>query len=154
MKRFICVFLIFTFFSFPSFAEIDLSAMSYEELIALKDNVQLAIWQNQNWQEVEVPKGVYVVGKDIPVGKWTILAADESKCYIKWGDKLEISGVDLSFDGSIFVSEILYSPLYRNFEKDDPTQVTWNLREGDFFIVESGLAVFTPYSGVPSLGFK
>jgi len=154
MKRLICTLIVILLIVSSAMAEIDLSAMSYEELVALKDHVQLAIWQSKEWQEVEVPKGVYAVGKDIPAGKWTILAADGSKCYIKWGDVLDPSGVDVSWNGKISVSEVLYSPSYRYFQKDDPTQVSWDLKSGDYFIVESGISVFTPFSGAPSLGFK
>ena len=154
MKRLICTLIVILLVVSSAMAEVDLSAMSYDELVSLKDQVQLAIWQSKEWQEVEVPKGVYTVGKDIPAGKWTVLAADGAKCYIKWGDLLEPSGVDVSWDGSIFVSEILYSPTYRNYDFGDATQVTWDLKDGNYFIVESGIAVFTPYSGAPSLGFK
>ena len=52
--------------------DIDLSKLSYEELVELKDQINLAIWQSKEWEEVEVPQGIWEVGKDIPEGKWTI----------------------------------------------------------------------------------
>lgn len=55
---------------------IDLSAMSFDELLALRQQVNMAIWQSDGWQAVEVPAGMYQVGVDIPAGKWTITAGD------------------------------------------------------------------------------
>ena len=40
------------------FADIDLSGMNYDELVALKDQINRAIWNSDDWQEVEVPQGV------------------------------------------------------------------------------------------------
>lgn len=43
-------------------AQIDLSAMTYEELVALKDKINLAMWESKDWEEVTVPQGVWTVG--------------------------------------------------------------------------------------------
>lgn len=153
-KLFVLLLIIFTILPSFSLAEIDLTSLSYDELVSLKSQVELAIWQCEEWQEVEVPKGVYVVGQQIPAGKWTIKAADSVNCYIKWGDLLDDSGVDVSWEGRISESEVLYSPNYRYYQKGDATEVAWELRTGDYFIVEDGIALFTPYAGAPSLGFK
>ena len=40
----------------------DISSLSYDELIQLKDQLNLAIWNSQEWQEVEVPAGTYQIG--------------------------------------------------------------------------------------------
>lgn len=134
----------------------DLSSMTYEELVALKEQINLAIWNSQEWQEVEVPQGVWVVGEDIPAGKWTIKAPDNvsTAAIVWWGNKLDDSGVALSWDGSLYVSECLYNPASFLYSAGDATEVTWQLNEGEYIIVDDGIALFTPYAGKPSLGFK
>ena len=148
------VFLFASLACVASAEAINLSGMSYDELVALKEQINLAIWNSQEWQEVEVPQGVWVVGQDIPAGKWTIKAADGITAAVYWGDKLDESGVSLSYGSDVYETEYLYSVSYRNYEKGDSTEVTWNLKNGDYFIVSSGIALFSPYSGKPSLGFK
>lgn len=155
MKKMICVLaILMMLIPTQAMCEIKLSEMSYEELVELKSQIDMAIWQSKEWQEVEVPKGVYTVGEDIPAGKWTIKAAEGVKARVYWGDELGDSGVDLSYKGRIWEAESLYSPQNRYYEKGDATEVTWELKEGHFFIVEDGVALFTPYAGKPSLGFK
>ena len=97
-------------------AEVDLSQMTFDDLVALKDQINLAIWSSEEWQEVEVPAGLYEIGIDIPAGKWTIRAADEMKANVKWGTDLDESGVDidLTYDSKcIYESEYLKSETYR-----------------------------------------
>jgi len=136
-------------------AEVDLTGMSYDELVALKDQINLAIWNSEEWQEVSVPAGVYTVGEDIPVGKWTISAAEGAYASFDWGDALDESGVGLSWDGDIYEYEVVYSETYSYFDKNtNKTEVTYDLKDGQYFIVEDGVAVFSPYSGKADLGFK
>ena len=77
MKRTIAMVIVFLLvLSDITFAEVDLSGMSYDELVILKDRIDKTIWDSQEWQEVTVPQGLYKIGEDIPAGKWTILASD------------------------------------------------------------------------------
>lgn len=156
MKKILALVLILLCFASVAFAEsaFDLSVLSYEELVSIKDQINIAIWQSEEWQEVEVPKGVWIIGDDIPAGKWTIKAADEIKAEVYWCDKLDDSGTGASFFGKIYEYEALYSLHHRYYEKGDTTEVTWDLKNGQYFIVDDGIALFTTYSGKPSLGFK
>lgn len=159
MKRTLCILsillaLILCTVPFASADTIDLSGLSYDELVALKEKIDIAIWNSKEWQEVEVPKGVWVVGEDIPAGKWTIKAADGITAFIFWGDMLDATGTSISYNAKVYESEYLYSETYRYYEKGEATTVTWDLKKGQYFIVEDGIALFTPYSGKPSLGFK
>ena len=55
MKKIIsCVILLALLFSVSPVgsADIDLSGMSYEELVALKDRINLAMWESDEWEEV------------------------------------------------------------------------------------------------------
>ena len=120
MKKLICI-MIALLIPVAAFAEVDLTGMSYDELVQLKDQVSLAIWESEEWQEVEVPAGVYTVGEDIPAGKWTIKAADGISVTIEWGDLLDDSGVALSWDGKFMEYEYLRSENNKYYEKGDNT---------------------------------
>lgn len=154
MKKMICILVTLLMIPVMAAAEINLDGMTYEELVELKDKINLAIWKSEEWQEVEVPKGVYSIGEDIPTGKWTIKAPEKDYVKLYWGDALDESGVNMSYDGRIWELERLTHPEYRYYEKGDATEVTWDLKEGQYIIVDEGTAVFTPYAGKPSLGFK
>ena len=132
----------------------DLSTMSYDELVALKDQINLAIWQSDEWQEVEVPQGVWVVGEDIPAGKWTIRPQDKSWVSVHWGTKLNEAKTDIDYGGRLYESEVLCAQNFKGYYVGDATEVSWELEAGQYIVVDDGIAVFTPYSGKPSLGFK
>ena len=131
--------------------EIDLSELSFDELVELKDRINMAIWESEEWQEVEVPQGVWEVGEDIPAGKWTIRALDEGTTSISVGKELKNGGTDVK----VISFQQVRSPLHRSYKdgKDVP-EWTIELEEGQFVQIQSGTAVFSPYSGKPSLGFK
>ena len=156
MKKWLVILTVFLlFFPFAAMAEIDLSGMSFDELVALQEQVELAIWNSEEWQAVTVPAGVYGVGTDIPAGKWTIQASDGVYATIMWGDVLDASGVNLDYSGDIYEYEWISSPTYSGYtEGSDKTEVTYDLADGQFFIVDSGSVVFSPYSGKANLGFK
>jgi len=135
----------------------DLSGLSYEELVALKDCINLAIWESEEWQEVTVPQGVWVVGEDIPAGKWTIKCVDGAfRTEICWGDYLSEDGTSVSDEtrGEVYV--YISNPEHRLYEAGDMTEYTVTLQVGDYVEVASNedAAVFMPYAGKPSLGFK
>lgn len=133
---------------------LDLSGMSYNDLVALKNKINLALWASDDWQEVSVPSGVYTVGENIPAGKWTIRADDDQNVLVYWGDTLDASGVSLSWEGDFYELADLYSPSNMFYKTGDKTEVTYTLKDGQYLIVDNGIAVFTPYSGSPDLGFK
>lgn len=58
--------------SFPAFADVDLSAYTHEELIALRDLINQELLKRGIEKEVEVPVGIYIVGEDIPEGTYSI----------------------------------------------------------------------------------
>lgn len=136
----------------------DLSSLGYSELVALKDEINLAMWNSEDWQEVTVPQGVWLVGEDIPAGHWTVKCSDGRKThiYIKLGTKLDQSGQDIDIWGSDFYyADFVYNTNKSNFDPNhDKTSVDLDLKSGTYVIIDSAAAVFTPYSGKPSLGFK
>lgn len=156
MKKIIAILTALLIFPVCCIAEIDLTGMTYDELVALKDQINLAIWNSEEWQEVEVPYGVWEVGVDIPAGKWTVKPVEGTRANIHWGSRLNASGTDVDYQSSkdIYELERIYHKNYRSYEPGDPTEVTWDLQDGQFFVVTEGIVIFSPYSGKPSLGFK
>ena len=54
-----------------------LSSMSYDELIALHQQLVKEIMSRPEWREVTVPAGTWVVGEDIPAGTYSISSEDK-----------------------------------------------------------------------------
>lgn len=156
MKRFICLLLSLVLFPLVSLADLpDISGLSYDELVQLKDRINLAMWNSEEWQEVTVPIGVWTVGVDIPVGHWSISYSPDSSskwASIKYCDMLNEAGTDA---GNQFYCKI-YG--YLNVAPPDndnyPETVDINLVPGTYIIIGHSPVVFRPYTGKPSLGFK
>ncbi len=139
-----------------AFAEVDLSGMSYDELVALKDQINLAIWNSQEWQEVTVPVGVWKVGEDIPAGHWTLTVAPDGNPpfgSVVIGTALNETGKDID----IMSSDYYYSESLRLAGADDYPgldEMNYDFKDGDYVIINYSDVIFTPYAGKPSLGFK
>ena len=157
MKRIIAILLtLLLVLPTLALADVDLSAMSYDELVALKDQLNKAIWESKEWQEVTVPQGLYEVGADIPEGHWTIAAADGQSISVSWGTQLNETktNVDVTWDEGFYEYETLVSKTYSYYQASDRTEVDFDLKAGQYVVVDYGQAVFTPYKGKPELGFK
>lgn len=154
MKRILsialCLFLVLSM-SAISFADFDFSGMSLEELVALKDQINLAIWNSEDWQEVEVPQGIWEVGADIPAGKWDIKPLSGYVVSVEIGNSLTESG---HIDDYVFSKFIISEERNSYDPASSVSSYTFNLLEGQFVSISDGVAVFAPYSGKPSLGFK
>lgn len=76
-------------------ADTDLHAMSFDELLTLRSELDMEIITRQEWKEVIVPSGEYVVGEDIPEGTYSISFADSvaSIVYKKPDDYIQSSFV-------------------------------------------------------------
>lgn len=135
-----------------AFADVDLSNMSFDELVALKDQINLAIWNSQEWQEVEVPQGVWRVGEDIPAGKWTLRSLPKSWTDVEVGQSLDETGSKLNRPYK--ADKTIYGPEGNYYSEGNVTEWTVELAAGDLVQIDYGPAVFTPYAGKPSLGFK
>ena len=70
MKRFLSLLVaLLLLFPAAALAQIDLSGLSYDELVALKDQINKAMWESKEWQEVTVaPRGVYEGRRGYPRG--------------------------------------------------------------------------------------
>lgn len=158
---FILLFVMMFCFSFAVADDFVLDGLSFDELVALKDRINLAIWNSQEWQEVVVPQGDWIVGEDIPVGKWTIKCADVNRtswimreCDVEWGYLREDGFIDhYSYVGGGDVD--LFNKNSEHYDTGYLTEIVADLKEGMIVRVKDAYApaLFSPYSGKPSLGF-
>ena len=69
----------------------DVSSLSFSDLIKLQEEINLALWNSDEWQEVTVPAGLYQVGRDIPAGTW-VVSKNRNWARIRIGSKVNLSG--------------------------------------------------------------
>lgn len=137
-------------------SEMDLSTLSFDELVYLKDQINLAMWESSTWQEVTVPQGIWKVGEEIPAGHWTISASNGSSAYIRIGTALESNQKEIDFSKStISYGAPLKSEDAHGYNKvEDVTGIDFELADGMYIEIKYSSVVFSPYSGKPSFGFK
>jgi len=153
MKKFVICILALLLICCAAMAEIDLSGMSYDELVALKDQINLAMWECEEWQEVTVPEGVWVVGEDIPAGHWTIrVAAKQDYFYIWYCNAIDPVTHGPAY-GSVNVDYNIASPGFSAFGEVNATECDIEMEDGWYFM-NGGAVVITPYTSKPDLGFK
>jgi len=151
MKKFITFALALVLLLSCACAEdIDLSGLSFDQLVALKQKVNQALWASDEFQEVSVPPGVWIGGEDIPVGRWTVTCSQKWG-KIEFGDKLKENGQDVEHTkarGYIYIrSEDTDIPEYA-------TETYLDVYEGMFIVINFIPMVFSTYTGKPDLGFK
>lgn len=130
----------------------DISGLSFDELVQLKEQINLAIWNSQEWQEVTVPPGIWEIGKDIPAGHWSLRLPEGSEpCYIIYASNTTNDGHDIDISQSIM--ECLCDPSSIFFDGSYKTETDFDMKEG-WFIRLDCTTIFTPYTGKPDLGFK
>ena len=152
MKKLFSLVLISLILVSPALAEVDLSGLSFDELVALRAQVDAAIWASDGWQEVIVPTGTYMIGRDIPAGYWTIRPVAGQWSDVAWGPKLDESGIKLD-TWSGYAEEILISDSSSLYSNGDTENVSWDLKEGTYIVIEYSSVVFTPFTGF-NFGFK
>ena len=154
MKRFFLFLLLLALVTSAAGASgVDLSGMTFDELVALREQLNLAIWNSAEWQEVNVPEGIWIVGEDIPAGHWSIrVAAKHDYFYVLYFDKLDDVGKRPARDAYIFSQDIATED-YHPFGEINATSVDIDMKEGWYFEC-GGEVIFTPFAGKPDLGFK
>lgn len=82
MKKLIALFLSVVLFAFPVFAaDLDLSSLSDEELLAISSAVQAELKSRNISEENCIKKGAYVVGTDIAAGSYVLTGTLEGEEY-------------------------------------------------------------------------
>lgn len=88
MKRvaFFLVIIVLCCFTVTIMAEdIDLSKMTYDELVELNRTLAKEIMSRSEWKEVEVPAGQYTIGVDIPAGWYSVRPKSSwDSVYLRW----------------------------------------------------------------------
>ena len=131
---------------------IDISGLSFDELVELQERINLALWDADEWQEVTVPPGIYEIGKDIPAGVWNIKAAEGLRSFLSWGKGIDPS---LSRIADYVADDRVTSISSENFDPNTSlVSVDWNLTSGDFLEIINCAAVFSPSTGEKSFSFK
>lgn len=155
MKKLFVLLLVLSLLCVSAIAEsIDISGLSYDELVALKDRINKAIWESEEWQEVTVPIGVWKIGEDIPVGHWTITAAPGGDWgSVEIGNALEETGKSIDIIGSDYYwgAQVKEKGSSASVDMDE---IDYDFKDGDYIVIEYSDMVFTPYAGKASLGFK
>ena len=153
MRKLIAVFLILIMI-LPAAALSDLpdiSGLTFDELVELKNMINLAILNCDEWQEVKVSAGVWVVGEDIPAGHWTVRPLEGKMTQVYYCEKvLEVEKLPDHSGAShtiVIISESL--PLGATHANS----VDYNMQKGWYFICNDPV-IISPYTGKPDLGFK
>ena len=130
--------------------DVDLSAMSYEELEALRNRITDEMLTRPEWESILVPAGVYEIGVDIPEGTWTITAEEYSDPYVNIGEGVNDTLTDFAGD---CISWAHLTGIYNShYDSSDTVSVTWKFSIGHYFISD-GPTIFTRAIR-PSLGFS
>lgn len=154
MKKVILAIVILMLAVQPAIAAsgVDISGLSFDELLALKQEINLALWASDEWQEVTVPAGVYEIGRDIPAGKWTIRPVDGDTASLYLGSALDESKTAIS-SAAFMAYEQITSPTDSYHKINNIEFVSWELTEGTYLVINSSAVIFTPFAGL-DLGFK
>lgn len=155
MKKILIALLLLSLLLPAALAEdIDLSGLTYDQLVALKDRINKAMWECDEWQEVTVPAGVWKIGEDIPAGHWTMKVAPGSRWVsVHVGDTLNDTGKGIAFLADRYWGESV-KPEGSDLSTIELTELDFEFLDGDYLVIEEGDLVFTPYTGKQSLGFK
>ena len=124
MKKVLCSMLAILLLV-PAFAsaEVDVRALSTEELLALRVSIVDELMARGEMKSANVPAGEYIVGEDIPAGSYSITT-----------DQILVTVVIGDYDGMYVVSP------------DSPVgKIT--LKDGDKFQI-TGNIVLTKYAGL------
>ena len=132
-------------------ASIDLSALSFDELKELSEQITKEITSRAEWKEVTVPAGVYVVGVDIPAGYWTITATKKQTSMLEIGTALDANKTEIARGATISYAQIT-DPADSYYSYNPVSSVSWNLNNGDYICITDASVIFTPYVKTP-LGF-
>ena len=131
----------------------DISGLSYDELVELKDKINLAVWQSEEWQEVTVPPGLWKIGEDIPAGHWNIrLGIDHGYSTVWYFEEPNEFGRPFA-PLTKYVNQSLATEDFHPFDNEYIHSIDFDMKDGWYFYCENTV-IFTPYTGKPDLGFK
>lgn len=144
MKRIIVSLLLLLLIPVISVAQVELTGLSYDELVDLSRQVGSAIMSHELFDSVSVPSGLWEVGVDIPQGTWILTPANGDYVSVVYGKSIDSSenAMDMFDDGNT----------YESMSDDD----SWRIiaKDGCYFYISGGSVIFTSDTGSSGLGFK
>ena len=130
MKKFLCLLVALVLVGSIALAEvIDLSSMTDDDLLALKDQVSQAVSDRGLIKEFQLTAGVYIGGVDIKPGRY-ILTATEVNDSVSIGLGKDVESLD-SDKGILFMD----SEYFR--EGDDPKTYSLSIAEGNVLVIKA-----------------
>lgn len=114
---------------------VDLNGMSFEELLALRDAVERALWDSPEWATVEMPAGLYHVGEDIPAGRYEIRLADADAPGYAFIGRLNDTGTKV---------DTTPGSGYQRYYLDDSERIIWALADGAYIQAETAVTLQRP----------
>lgn len=146
----------------PAFAVaegVDLSALSFDQLVQLREQIARELTTRPEWKEVTVPQGVWEVGVDIPAGHWTITVANRGYGRVTIAPLLKDNGLEVDYWKALSQGLFHYQITLTGRQSgiyDPQTSVSSfdiELPDGVYVEVYNASVIFSPYTGKPSLGF-
>lgn len=92
MRRWIVIMAVLLSLLSASALAVDLDGLSLEQLLALRAEVDAAIWQNDAWSAAVLPPGAYIVDQDVPAGRWVVRAHSDRYAAVAYG--YDLTGAD------------------------------------------------------------
>ena len=130
----------------------DISGLTYDELVQLKDQINLAMWNSEEWQEVTVPAGVWKVGESIPAGHWDIRIVGHGMTTVWYCEQVDEVGDPVCW-GAKYKYKYLTSEDFNAFNETYNHVVDFDVQDGWYLIFDKEVT-FSTYTGKPDLGFK
>lgn len=118
---------------------VDLDNMGLDDLLTLREQIDAAIWANPEWEHVELARGAYLVGEDIPAGRWTLASVDGSRVTLAYGRDLG--------RGGDWVEDLIY--YCKVGEGGDRDAVTWTFDDGGWLVIRGNAASMTRAVSMP-----
>ena len=152
MKKLLTIILIIALVPVIALSDIpDISGLTYDELVQLKDQINLAMWNSAEWQEVTVPAGVWKIGEDIPAGHWSIRIVGHGITTVWYCEQIDEVGKPVTW-GAKYIYKYLASEDFNAFDETYDHVVDFDAKDGWYLIFDKAV-IFTPYTGKPDLGF-
>lgn len=130
MKRFLCLLVTLLLVGSFGLAEaIDLSSMTDEELLALKEQVNQAVSDRGLIKEFQLTSGIYIGGVDIKPGRYTLIATDAN-------DMVSI-GLGVDTDALDSDKGILFMDTEYFHEGDEPKTYSLSIAEGNVLVIKA-----------------
>ncbi|MBO7663767.1 MAG: hypothetical protein J6U01_10385 [Clostridia bacterium] len=131
-----------------------LSSLSYDRLVELKEQINLSIWNSKKWKSIEVPAGVYIVGRDIPAGHWTLKAPVGEYVSIEYFQSVDETGKRPADVFTNYYSEVLADESSAFASSFYVREIDLEMKEGFYLTVINGRTViFEPFISKPAFSF-